>query len=89
MVTLTKNSNISEEIVKITGSAARYQKQRIAKLEDFLKRYSAVELHKCADEQTGQRFGNAHCRSGRAFKIGYTTNRYQLWVVTPIDSTNK
>ena len=85
MITLTENSNISEELVRMTGNSARYQKQRIGKLEDLLKSFPTVELHKCSDEKTGQRFGNAQCRLGRAFKIGYTTNRYQLWAVIPMD----
>ena len=33
MITLTENSNISEELVRMTGNSARYQKQRIGKLE--------------------------------------------------------
>jgi hypothetical protein len=43
----------------------------------------AARIETCADEKTGQRYGNAACRRGRAVKLGRTTYQYQVWAVFP------
>ena len=90
-VVLTKSSNLTEALVRITGGSARHQRQRVEKLEHLLKRFPTVELHKCSLEGgtkcrycLAERWDNCKCL-GRAFKVGYTTHRYQLWAVIPMD----
>ena len=46
-----------------------------------------VRLEECADEKTGQRYGQAACRRGKAFKVGSGGRNknsgyaYQVWLV--------
>ena len=89
-VVLTKSSNLTEALVRITGGSARHQRQRVEKLEHLLKRFPTVELHKCSLEGgtkcrycLAERGDNCKCL-GRAFTVD-TTHRYQLWAVIPMD----
>ena len=60
---------------------------RVAKLVAVLAEHPQVQLETCADERTGTRYGEATCRAGRATKLGYRTNHYQVWAVWPKEQT--
>jgi len=45
------------------------------------KQRKTAHVARCADENTGYRFGRAKCREGRCWKIGHSTYEYQLWLV--------
>ena len=57
--------------------------EQINRLSAVLSEHPDAVLKSCSDENTGQRFGRAKCRAGRAVKIGGTTYVYQLWAVWP------
>ena len=61
---------------------------RLLQLRKVLETHPNARLVKCRDENTGQRFGRARCRTGQAVKIGSTSwsptyrgKPYQLWAV--------
>jgi hypothetical protein len=61
---------------------------RLRQFRAVLQQHPTARLIRCRDEYTGQRFGRARCRHGRAVKIGhtawsptYTGVPYQLWAV--------
>lgn len=60
---------------------------RVAKLVTVLAEHPQAQLETCADERTGARYGEAACRAGRAVKLGYSTNHYQIWAVWPKEQT--
>ena len=64
-----------------TAFKMRYHNGQIMRLKTVLDKHPSAILVGCSDERTGQRFGNAKCRAGRAAKIGQSTFFYQLWAV--------
>jgi len=60
---------------------ARHHGRRVEKLAAILAMHPDVKLVRCADENTGVRFGQSKCRVGCCAKIGRTTYQYQLWAV--------
>ena len=64
--------------------------QRQSKIQRLLNNldplyFENIRLEKCRDESTGQRYGQAKCRVGKAKKIGSglhnSKNSYQIWAV--------
>lgn len=61
---------------------------RLARLMAVLRRHPDARVEICGDENTGRRFGQAVCRTGRCEKIGHTSRSpafagrpYQVWAV--------
>ena len=61
------------------GYTERYHGGRADKLASVLTAHPDARLVSCADEKTGQRFGQAKRRAGRCQKIGRTTFERQFW----------
>ncbi len=60
---------------------ATRHRSRIEALVKVLAEHPETRVEFCADERTGQRYGQAQCRAGRCEKIGYTTFTEQAWAV--------
>ncbi len=52
---------------------------RLEKFRRILAEHPDAVAIRCADENTGRRFGNSLRRIGRCVKIGYTTMNHQIW----------
>jgi len=54
-------------------------KHRRERFERVLEEHPDAIVIRCADENTGQRFGNSLRRVGQCIKLGYTTMGHQVW----------
>lgn len=85
----TKPDRAIEMLKAIQGEFHPFRHgQRLRILRRVLEAHPDAHLVRCRDEYTGRRFGRAHCRRGRAVKIGSTAwsptfrgTPYQIWAV--------
>ena len=59
---------------------------RVARLAAVLAEHPDAVVEECANERTGHRYGQRHCRRGRCMLLGHTCtdgrgSGYQLWAV--------
>lgn len=72
----------------VTGGKTTGRMEKVCRaIRDYCPDPVTMHLEECSDERTGRRYGDAHCRKGRAVKIGGGgRNRgsgyaYQVWLV--------
>jgi hypothetical protein len=80
---------IEEMLETITGGVTQGRVEALERLCTTLKpdELAKLRVEECSDERTGQRYGLADCRAGRAIKIGGggrnkgSRYAYQIWAV--------
>lgn len=86
---MTTAATTAERMLAAIGLTGRRQAGRVARLAEVLRAHPDARLVRCADERSGQRYGQARSRAGRCAKIGVTRwtpsnppgDSYQLWAV--------